>query len=49
MVACIGIPNLDNVAGVDLRPSLFALLGVALAAAAVESSIWLLRAPVGGD
>lgn len=49
MVACIGIPNLDNVAGVDLRPALFALLGVALAAAAVESSIWLLRAPVGGD
>lgn len=43
MVACIGIPNLDNVAGVDLRPALFALLGVALAAAAVESSIWLLR------
>lgn len=47
MVACIGIPNLDNVAGADLRPVLFALLGAVLAAAAVESSIWLLRAPVG--
>ncbi|HJD21500.1 MAG TPA: hypothetical protein H9915_06730, partial [Candidatus Gemmiger faecigallinarum] len=49
MVACIGIPNLDEVLGVDLTALLFAVLGVGLAAAAVVSSLWLLRAPVGGD
>ena len=49
LFACIGGPNLGDVAGFDLRPALFALLGAALAAAAVVSSVWLLRTPVGDD
>lgn len=46
---CIGIPNMDNVQGMDLRPVMFTVLGVAMAAAAVVGSWWLLRTPVGNE
>ena len=49
MIFCIGIPNLDNVRGMDLRPALFAVLAVGLVAAGAVGSRWLLRTPVGND
>ena len=48
-IFCIGIPNLDNVRGMDLRPALFAVLAVGLVAAGAVGSRWLLRTPVGND
>ena len=49
MIFCIGIPNLDNVRGMDLRPALSAVLAVGLVAAGAVGSRWLLRTPVGND